>query len=100
MHHLWSPWRQAYVTGSSSAVGCIFCDASAAAPDPERDALILVRGATCYSILNLYPYNNGHLMVVPYRHIGSLAAATDGGALTRPPNREESKSMKRRAAGQ
>jgi ATP adenylyltransferase len=38
--------------------------------------LIVYRGATCYVILNLYPYNNGHLMVVPNRHIASLAAAT------------------------
>jgi len=63
------------VTGTSST-GCIFCDAASASPDPARDALILIRGVTCYVILNLYPYNNGHLMVVPNRHIGSLAAAT------------------------
>ena len=56
-------------TGSPvSADGCIFCDAA--------DDLILVRGRLCYVILNLYPYNNGHLMVVPCRHVGTLAAAT------------------------
>jgi ATP adenylyltransferase len=76
MEHLWSPWRLAYVTGTSSSTGCIFCDAASTDPDPARDALILIRGRTCYVILNLYPYNNGHLMVVPNRHIGSLAAAT------------------------
>jgi ATP adenylyltransferase len=76
MDHLWSPWRQAYVTGTASTVGCIFCDAAGSNPDPARDALMLIRGETCYAILNLYPYNNGHLMVVPNRHIGSLAAAT------------------------
>ena len=43
---------------------------------PGRDELVLFRGASCYVILNLYPYNNGHLMVVPLRHIGSLAAAS------------------------
>jgi ATP adenylyltransferase len=75
MDRLWSPWRLAYVTGTSST-GCIFCDAASGSPDPARDALILIRGVTCYVILNLYPYNNGHLMVVPNRHIGSLAAAT------------------------
>ena len=76
MDHLWSPWRQAYVTGSTSSGGCIFCEVAGSTPDPSREALILLRGRTCYVILNLYPYNNGHLMVIPNRHIGSLAAAT------------------------
>ncbi len=75
MERLWSPWRFAYVTGTSSATGCIFCDA-AAAIDPANAPLVLVRGRVSFVILNLYPYNNGHLMVVPNRHIGSLAAAT------------------------
>jgi ATP adenylyltransferase len=72
MHHLWSPWRLPYVTGAVKAEGCIFC----AARDAADDSLVLVRGRTSYVILNLYPYNSGHLMVVPCRHIGSLASAT------------------------
>jgi len=71
MEHLWSPWRLAYVTATGSpgtSVDCIFCEAG--------DGLILVRGRSCYVILNLYPYNNGHLMVVPNRHVGTLRAAT------------------------
>lgn len=73
MERLWSPWRLQYVTGASSGeVSCIFCDAA----DRESHDLILIRGALCYAILNLYPYNNGHLMVVPNRHIPSLAAAS------------------------
>jgi ATP adenylyltransferase len=76
MDHLWSPWRQAYITGGTKAVGCIFCNVDGPDRDPEREALLLFRGRTCFVILNLYPYNNGHLMVVPYRHIGGLAAAT------------------------
>jgi len=81
MERLWSPWRLAYVTTTSSKHdGCIFCDVSAAGPggagDPERDRLVLAHGRDCYVILNLYPYNNGHLMVVPRRHVGSLANAT------------------------
>jgi ATP adenylyltransferase len=76
MDHLWSPWRQAYVTGGTTTEECIFCAAARSDPEPARDALLLIRGQTCYVILNLYPYNNGHLMVVPNRHIGSLATAT------------------------
>ena len=73
MEHLWSPWRLAYITGGASAKGCVFCSALS---DPEAEALIVYRGRDCYVILNLFPYNNGHLMVIPNRHIASLAAAT------------------------
>jgi ATP adenylyltransferase len=73
MDRLWSPWRLAYVTGSNSAPGCIFCAAIHAA---EQSPLLVHRGVTGYVILNLYPYNNGHLMVVPNRHIATLEAAT------------------------
>jgi len=51
----------------------VFCDAHTRT---DEDALIVWRGATCFVILNLYPYNNGHLMVVPYRHVASLNALT------------------------
>jgi ATP adenylyltransferase len=72
MDRLWSPWRLPYVTETARATGCVFCEA----PQGEQASLIVFRGATCYVILNLYPYNNGHVMVVPNRHIASLAAAT------------------------
>jgi ATP adenylyltransferase len=75
MDRLWSPWRLAYVTGTSSSSGCVFCDAASPA-SPDRESLVLVRGPLTFVILNLYPYNNGHLMVVPNRHVGSLAGAT------------------------
>lgn len=73
MERLWSPWRLAYVTGTTEARDCIFCDALTRA-DGER--LVLLRGATCFVILNLYPYNNGHLMVVPNRHVPTLSGLT------------------------
>ena len=60
------------MTGTSSATGCIFCDAGAR----ERDPLIVARGTHCYVILNLYPYNSGHVMVVPQRHVATLAGLT------------------------
>jgi ATP adenylyltransferase len=70
MDRLWSRWRLEYVTGEKSETGCVFCDAPRRA---EEDSLIVYNGSSCYVILNLYPYNNGHLMVVPYRHTPSLA---------------------------
>jgi ATP adenylyltransferase len=77
MEHLWSPWRLAYVTG---AVGsdkndrCIFCEA--AREDAGADDFIIVRGRGVYVLLNRYPYNNGHLMIVPNRHVPTLAKTT------------------------
>ena len=73
MERLWSPWRLAYVTGSSEPGGCVFCKAQ---DDDDARMLTLYSGVTCFVILNLYPYNNGHLMVVPKRHIATLASAT------------------------
>jgi ATP adenylyltransferase len=77
MERLWSPWRLGYVTGAASpASGCIFCDAARALPEPARADLVLVRGRLSYVVLNLYPYNSGHLMVAPDRHVASLAGLT------------------------
>ena len=64
---------------STPSPDCIFCSVSSPQQrvgDPSRDDLVLAYGRTCYVILNLYPYNNGHLMVVPRRHIASLTLAT------------------------
>lgn len=74
MDRLWTPWRLAYVTAASKdAPECVFCTA---AVRREADPLIVHQGETCFVILNLYPYNNGHLMVVPARHVGRLADLT------------------------
>jgi ATP adenylyltransferase len=76
MERLWSPWRLAYVTGAVGAGttdGCLFCEAAAAS---RPDDLVLVRTAVSFVILNRYPYNNGHLMVVPRRHVATLASST------------------------
>lgn len=63
------------MTTAERATGCIFCDSTGPSPDLERNELVLVRGTHSFVILNLYPYNSGHLMVAPNRHIGALAQA-------------------------
>jgi ATP adenylyltransferase len=71
MQRLWTPWRLAYVTGGTVGDGCVFCRAAAG-----DDPLVVHRGTGAFIILNLFPYNNGHVMVVPRRHIASLGDAT------------------------
>jgi ATP adenylyltransferase len=71
---LWTPHRQVYIdshAGRGDAVECAFC----AAPDlPDESNLVVYEGSEAYAVLNLFPYNSGHLLVCPYRHI---AAYTD-----------------------
>jgi ATP adenylyltransferase len=99
MDRLWTPWRYAYVTGEEKPMPkrgvpealaawpgemhCVFCNMIAAVEyavgqgmpleEAEKAAHILERGERCFMVLNAYPYNGGHLMVVPYRHEPSLA---------------------------
>ena len=74
MRQLWAPWRMAYIDGEKRDEGCVFCIKAKQAQDEEN--LVLYRGTRCFVIMNLYPYNNGHLMVVPQRHIRDLASTT------------------------
>ena len=73
MDRLWSPWRLQYVISTGDARGCVFCKALSS---DDTAALVVHRGRDCYVILNLFPYNSGHLMVVPHRHIATLSSAT------------------------
>jgi ATP adenylyltransferase len=71
MDHLWTPWRMAYIRGEKKPVdGCIFCQL-AASPDEQQ---IIARSEHVFVTLNIYPYNNGHLMVIPYEHVNSQEA--------------------------
>lgn len=70
MDKLWAPWRVKYITKVSSMKGCIFCSKPKAKND--RKNYIVARTRHSFSILNLYPYNNGHMMIVPHRHVDSL----------------------------
>ncbi len=65
---LWAPWRLEYVAQTERPPGCIFCLGDGAAEDRER--LVVHRGERAFAILNRYPYNNGHVLVVPRAHVG------------------------------
>lgn len=74
MEKLWSPWRSNYIDSfnqEKKSNGCIFCDAINQDVNDE-DSLKIFDNKFCYAILNLYPYNSGHLMIVPKRHVSDL----------------------------
>ncbi len=74
MKQIWAPWRMEYIQKEKSD-GCILCEK----PGQNSDAVnyILYRGGKNFVIMNAYPYNPGHLMIVPYRHIASLEELPD-----------------------
>jgi ATP adenylyltransferase len=75
--HLWSPWRLYYVTAEKPSTGCVFCRSrTGLGTGAEPNPLIVFDGSLAYVILNRYPYNNGHLMVVPHRHLATLVDLT------------------------
>ena len=74
MEHLWAPWRIEYIKKADEP-GCIFCNKAAENNDVAN--LILYRGQHSFVIMNSYPYNPGHLMVAPYRHVAALDELTD-----------------------
>ncbi len=74
MQHICAPWRIKYLEGEKES-GCIFCTKPNQGEDEKN--YIIHRGAKCFAMLNLYPYNNGHLMVSPYRHTGRMEELTD-----------------------
>ncbi len=74
MKQLWAPWRMQFIEElRDRGEGCIFCElAQTGTPEEDRERLLLYRGENCYVLLNRFPYNNGHLMIIPYRHTGDL----------------------------
>ncbi|MDP9329702.1 MAG: HIT domain-containing protein [Actinomycetota bacterium] len=73
MEHLWSPWRMEYIQGANEDPdGCIFCSI----PGRTDDELVLARGTLAYVVLNKFPYNPGHLLVVPFRHTADVEDLT------------------------
>lgn len=78
MERIFAPWRIRYIE-SPKYEGCIFCDFPKENKDEER--LILYRGKSCFVIMNNYPYNPGHLMIAPYRHVASVEELNEEEAL-------------------
>ena len=81
---LYTPHRMAYIKGEGKDGGCPFCTIPTLS---DEDGLIVARGELAYAVLNLYPYNSGHLMLVPFRHVASYdeltpQEAAEVGALT------------------
>jgi len=73
MEYLWAPWRVEYIERHAES-GCILCQTPG--EDSDEANLILYRGQHNFMIMNAFPYNPGHLMVAPYRHIGDLQDLT------------------------
>ncbi|MGP3667019.1 MAG: HIT family protein [Candidatus Bathyarchaeota archaeon] len=74
MKHLWAPWRIKYIL-MKKPHGCIFCKIAKEKKDEKN--YVLLRGKWNYVVLNNYPYNNGHLMVAPFKHVKNLESLTD-----------------------
>jgi hypothetical protein len=75
---LWSPWRMEYILRGEGedGGGCLFCDLAAAGRDQDEANHLLARGRLGFVLLNAFPYNPGHLMVAPYRHVGDFEELT------------------------
>lgn len=82
MKKIWAPWRLEYILTSAQKDSkdaknkktCVFCKAQKGAPSPKN--LVLYKGKKCYVIMNKYPYINGHLMVIPFRHLCDYSKLT------------------------
>ncbi|HEV3474237.1 MAG TPA: HIT domain-containing protein [Actinomycetota bacterium] len=81
LERLWAPWRMEYIGSASSEEeqGCIFCELPA--KDDDEATYILARQEHSFAILNKFPYNSGHLMVAPFRHVGNLEELKDDESL-------------------
>lgn len=79
MQKLWSPWRSQYIESFKDKTpksGCFLCDTAKLNPEDSNN-LLIHKGRLTFTVLNLFPYNNGHLMIVPYKHIGDMFLLSD-----------------------
>ena len=76
MDVLWAPWRKAYLSAGGKMAECVLCRALERAA--EQDSLVVHVASLSFIVMNLFPYNSGHVMIAPRRHVGTLAASTGG----------------------
>ena len=74
---LWAPWRMEFIRAPKEE-GCFLCRILREGPEKDPENLVICRGKTCLLLLNRYPYNSGHLMVAPFRHVGTLGGLSVG----------------------
>lgn len=74
MKRIWAPWRMEYILAAKRP-GCFLCEM--VQEERDRDNLLLYRGENAFVVMNKYPYNNGHLMIAPYRHLSLMEELND-----------------------
>ena len=74
--NLWAPWRIPYIKGLEKSEGCFLCH-NLAHPEQDVENLVMWRTQRCLVVLNRFPYNNGHLLIAPARHIADFSETTD-----------------------
>ncbi len=72
---LWAPWRIEFIRGEEED-SCFLCDNEQYNPRSGEENLIIYRGKNCFVMINRFPYNSGHMLISPYRHVGDLADLT------------------------
>ncbi|MDD5613755.1 MAG: HIT domain-containing protein [Candidatus Omnitrophica bacterium] len=75
MKNIWAPWRINYVAQQKKSSGCIFCKKAKSKKDKQN--LVLMRAKYSFALMNIYPYNNGHVMAAPYRHVKDLSSLSE-----------------------
>lgn len=71
---LYTPWRMKYVATTRAQVDdCVFCTKCNDGPERDRENFLIYRGQSVFTIMNIFPYNTGHLMILPYQHVATLA---------------------------
>jgi ATP adenylyltransferase len=79
MEKLWSPWRSNYIDSfktKKDSDACIFCEAPKLSIEDDN-SLLIYKNESCYVMLNLYPYNSGHVLIIPYRHQSDISSLND-----------------------
>ena len=74
LERIWTPHRMTYISGAAKSDVCPFCEAP---KHPDAEHLVVARGELVYAVLNLYPYNPGHLLICPYRHVADYTDLDD-----------------------